>query len=690
MRGGLTGWTRQRLLLWLAVFFLALAIPTAILINQAYRQLKYESFHQYRLLAEDLSKQIDRRLQAIIASESARSFTDYTFLNIAGEPKANFLQRSPLSAYPVQSTLPGIIGYFQIDAQGNFSSPLLPQDANTALDYGVSSRELQQRRALQTRLHQILSENHLVQTPATYAGLASPPERRTQEETARNKLSARDAVSSNAASAAPASVPLESQQAFDQLSKTELQASKKQQALPNALGRVEELKLKSPYAAKAEEEKASAEKPKGAQLADKQALRKERSVLPEQAPAAAIDAGKQAKHDLERDVRVHIFESQIDAFEISLLDSGQFVLYRKVWRDGQRYIQGALIGPAPLFHNLIESAFRETALSQMSNIAIAYRGNIFTAFTGKGAQRYLSTTEQLQGALLAQTRLSAPWSDLELIFSVNQLPAGPGGNVLGWVAFSLIIVLCGGFYLMYRLGVRQFDLTRQQQDFVSAVSHELKTPLTSIRMYGEILREGWADEDKKRSYYDYIFTESERLSRLISNVLQLARMTRHDLQAECKPCRVSELLDNIRSKVSSQIERAGFALHLACDETAQAASIQVDVDFFTQILINLVDNALKFAAKADNKTIDIGCCRQRDHIVFSVRDYGPGIPKEQLRKVFKLFYRASNELTRETVGTGIGLALVQQLAQAMHAQVDVINQQPGVEFQVSYPVLQKD
>ena len=689
LRQGLTGWTRRRLALWLAVFFIALAIPTAILINQAYHQLKYESFHQYRLLAEDLSKQIDRRLQAIIATESARSFTDYSFLNIAGDAKVNFVQRSPLSAFPVQSALPGIIGYFQIDAQGHFSSPLLPQDTATALAYGVSKQELQRREGLQTRLQHILSENHLVQTPRAYAVSPSPPTRRTLQDTTRNKLATSDAISSAPTSPAPAPAiaPAQVQQGFDQLREAERHAVKKQKRLPNTLGRIEELKLNSPYAAKSA---GNAPGTKKAEQTEKRLLRKERSVLPEPALRAGKAASQKSKRDRGQDVRVHIFESQVDAFEISLLDSGQFVLYRKVWRDGQRYIQGALIDPAPLFHNLIESAFRETALSQMSNIAIAYRGNVFTAFSGKGAQRYLSSTEQLRGALLAQTRLSAPWSDLELIFSVNQLPPGPGSNVLAWVAFSLIIVLCGGFYLMYRLGVRQLELTRQQQDFVSAVSHELKTPLTSIRMYGEILREGWADEDKKRSYYDYIYAESERLSRLIGNVLQLARMTRHDLQAECRPCRVSELLDNIRSKVSSQIEHAGFGLNLQCDEDIQASAIHADVDFFTQIIINLVDNALKFAARAENKTIDIGCQRQRDHIVFSVRDYGPGIPKDQLRKVFKLFYRASNELTRETVGTGIGLALVQQLATAMQAQVDVINRQPGVEFQVSYPVLHKE
>ena len=96
----------------------------------------------------------------------------------------------------------------------------------------------------------------------------------------------------------------------------------------------------------------------------------------------------------------------------------------------------------------------------------------------------------MTGTLLHKARLSAPLSDLALIFSIQHLPLGPGSTVIFWVAGVLILVLCGGFILMYQLGVRQIELVRQQQDFISAVSHELRTPLTSIRMYGEILREG--------------------------------------------------------------------------------------------------------------------------------------------------------------------------------------------------------
>lgn len=239
---------------------------------------------------------------------------------------------------------------------------------------------------------------------------------------------------------------------------------------------------------------------------------------------------------------------------------------------------------------------------------------------------------------------------------------------------------------MYRLGIRQIELTQQQQDFVSAVSHELKTPLTAIRMYGEMLRAGWATEDKKTEYYDYIYNESERLSRLINNVLQLARMTHNDLKIDLKTITAGELMDVIRSKVASQIQPAGFTLNLQCGEATAKSSVSVDEDYFTQIIINLVDNAIKFSAKAANKTIDIHCQLERDRVVFAVRDYGPGVGKDQMKKIFKLFYRTESELTRETVGTGIGLALVQQLAQAMRGQVDIVNRQPGAEFRLSLPV----
>jgi signal transduction histidine kinase len=696
----LTGLDRTGLRRWLSVFFLALAIPTGILVYQAYSQLKWEAFHQHRVLAEELAARIDARILQLINTEEARSFADYAFLNVAGDPAANFLQRSPLSAYPHASPIPGLVGYFQVDTHGAFTTPLVPPTGTVASTYGISARELDQRLALQRKIEQILSRNRLVQDSETgrvtggeaiAAALPGTAARRDQPaalvspEAAGDKAAMERPVLEDRAAPAEAEMAEQlapGQAAFDRLNKAAAPREQENKQQASTLGRVEDLQLDYRYqsepAAAVERQVTSSRTP----VATK---RKERSVLPEpaegvrEADALALDSSR-----MQADIRIRTFESEIDPFEFSLLDSGHFVLFRKVWRDGQRYIQGALIEQQPFVQGLIETMFLETTLSTMSDLLLAWRGDVFSAFSGRSAREYLSSAETLRGTVLYQSHLSVPLGDLELILSITRLPAGAGGRVITWLAVILLLVLFGGFYLMYRLGAGQIDLTRQQQDFVSAVSHELKTPLTSIRMYGEMLREGWASDEKKKIYYDYIFDESERLSRLIANVLQLARMTRNKLQVDTKPLAVAELLDGIRSTVSSQTERAGFELNVHCEPAAGQATIRADPDGFAQIFINLVDNAIKFSAGVEQKVIDIGCQRLRDGSVqFSVRDYGPGIPGDQMKKIFRLFYRSENELTRETVGTGIGLALVHQLARAMGGKVDVVNREPGAEFRVT-------
>jgi signal transduction histidine kinase len=657
MLGGLT---RRKLRRWLAVFFLALAVPTAVLIVESYDELKWEAIYRHRLLAEELAGRLDSRFKALIGREGKRSFTDYAFLNVAGD----LLQRSPLAAYPVSSPVPGLIGYFQVDTDGAFRTPLVPADGGAGNRYGIPETEWRNRLNLAGSLQRLLVRNQLVRTESQDEEL--------KESAAKPKM--RRAVREREAATMPPARQPQSQAAFDMLNKRE-KAAKKYQGLTSKLGRVLDLKLDDRYLEKSAE--------KDQIRTDKDvAARREQSVLPEpsRAPAPTDSLRTAASSDLSN-VRVRTFESDIDPFEISLLDSGHFVLFRKVWRDGQRYIQGALIAAQPFLNGVIDAAFRRTVLSRTSDLIAAYDGDIIAAYRGVGAKAYLSSASELSGTLLYQTRLSAPLSELDLIFSVRQLPVAPGGQLITWIGLVLVVVLCGGFYLVYRVGLRQIALVEQQQDFVSAVSHELKTPLTSIRMYGEMLREGWAPEDKKATYYGFIHDESDRLSRLISNILQIARMNRNDLEPDLKRVAVSEIMDELRSKITSQVERAGFTLNLTCEEAVKPTMLSVDPDFFAQIMINLVDNAIKFSQKADNKTIDIACRQDNDGaVIVTVRDYGPGIPKNQMKKIFMLFYRAGTELTRETMGTGIGLALVRQLAAAMGAEIDAINKDPGAAF----------
>lgn len=696
----LKGLDKAKLRGWLLLFFLCLAIPTAVLIQQSYSRLKWETFHQHQVMADELTNRINNQFIRQINTEEQRPFTDYAFLNVAGAPSANFLQRSPLSRFPVQSEIPGLIGYFQVDAAGKLLTPFVPNDIEKAGSYGITEKELVARVELQDRINQILSENRLVKNQAAMTGKKDQdghgnslnrPDRRLAESE-QDVISPDHSAFSGKFEKPAASPANEGQAVFDELKKTLPEKGLQE----NKLGRLKDLGLRQTFQVEAPKPKSGEAKGRTVDKAQKKA-RTEQNLLPE-----AIEKGKRsigyevgesrlsaasAIQPNVKPIRIRTFESAIDPFEFSQLDSGQFVLFRKVWLNDQRYIQGLLIEKEAFLQGTINSAFQETALSPMSDLLVVFQGNVLSAFSGRSPRGYLSSTSELKGELLFQAQLSDPLNELQLVFSVTQLPVGVGGWVIIWLTIVLVTVFLAGFYFMYRLGVGQIDLVNQQRDFVSAVSHELKTPLTSIRMYGEMLQAGWVDESKLKSYYDFILDESERLTRLINNVLQLAKMTRNSIQPELKSVTVAELMDGIRSKVSTQIERAGFELKLSSEQAAAQAIIKVNPDWLIQIIINLVDNAIKFSVKADKKVLELSChLLSSGHIQFKVRDYGPGIAKGQIKKIFKLFYRSENELTRETVGTGIGLALAHQMTMNMKGKIDVITANPGAEFRIIFPV----
>jgi len=710
--GLIKGFDRRRLRNYLVLFFLALAVPTGILVWQGYSQLKWEAFHQYRVVAEEFAVRIDDRLSEMINAADARSFADYAFLVVSGDPSANFVQRSPLSAYPVASDVPGVIGYFQVDADGSFSTPLLPPAGTDAGTLGIGENEYADRLKLARSIQEVLADNRLVQARA-----GAGARRRLGESSAAEGaiLAEEEAVDEKAHGRLPASQAASqpepgemasldyNQGVFDQLNEPKQDAAyfsdkdgrvelddvtagapeSRQRA--NRIGKVSDLNLDANLQKKSEKIERSDDQAARGYVAPGRSKRKEQSALLEQ----AIPAERELLSNVSgaADLRITTFESEVDPFEFSLLDSGHFVLFRNVWRDGERYIQGLLLDQVAFTEEFVGRRFMDTALSDTTNLIVAFQDDVMHTFGKHSRLSYPNIAEELDGALLYRNRFTAPLNSLELIFSIERLPPGPGGRVLGWVTLILAAVFVGGFISLYRLGLSQINLARQQQDFVSAVSHELKTPLTSIRMYGEMLKEGWADAEKQQSYYEFIHDESERLSRLISNVLQLANITRNEPQFDLKPIGVGELMSITESKITSQVERAGFRLEFKLADDVEQATINVDDDCFTQIIINLVDNAIKFSRNAKVKAIEISSKRISDkRISFSVRDFGPGIPRDQMKKIFQLFYRSESELTRETVGTGIGLAIVKQLTMAMNGSVDLVNAEPGAEFRIIFSI----
>ena len=708
------GLTQARLRVVMTVFFFSLAIPTSLLLSRAYSQMKWEVFHQYRTFARELATRIDADLIRLIETENARGFADYSFLVVAGDPSNSYLRPSPLSAVSGDG-IPGLVGHFQLDDRGDLSSPLVPGPGIDAGAYGISDKDLDDRAAVRERVRALLAPPPEVaaaaRADADFADqkLPSPASKvnafarvqgfgRLDASASGEKRQVRQNMGRVADLGLDATLEQKSRAAS--ASKQRKEALAKSSAADEVLAERFVGALSSNEPVQGEHANAV-----GAYLPSSPAVtskRREKVAVYELAvvgsgespsavevPQAPVAAGLNLPAPAQVQgvaARISFFESEIDALRFEILDDDHFTLFRNVWREGRRFVQGAVIDRRAFTRAAVAAAFHATSLASMSDLLVAYSGDVIDVFNAGGVAGRSYDAGAMRGALLYQTRFSSPLSELELIFTVTDLPGAPGGVFLAWVTATLTLVLCGGCLVIYRYGAKQISLYRQQQDFVSAVSHELKTPLTSIRMYSEMLRSGWAEEDKKKTYYAFIHDESERLSRLIANVLQLARLSRNGTQAEPKPVTVRELLDLVGSKISSQVEGAGFVLVTDHDDVALPVTIHADVDAFTQIMINLVDNAIKFSRDADDKTIVTGCRRQSDGTTrFWVRDHGPGIARNQMKKVFDLFYRTENELTRETVGTGIGLALVKQLASAMGASVDVRNCAPGVEFSLIFP-----
>jgi len=370
-----------RLRNFLLAFFLALAIPTTVLVWQAYSQLKWEAFHQYRGVAEELTNRVDARLNDMIRTADARSFADYAFLVVSGDPSAGFLQRSALSVYPVADALPGVLGYFQVDSVGVYSTPLLPSDGTPAASLGISDSEYGNRLQLAEDIRTILADNRLVQSRQEIGA------RRIAQPLAEGGFLDSSSTVSNAVD----DKDDYSQQIFDRLNRPDanylptpvvgtLEKDQAQTKSPppaartNSIGKVSELRLDAALQKKSEEaeSKLALERVRQSALSYEpgRAKRKEQGALPEL--AGIVDGEGIANVRGLADLRISTFESEVDPFEFSLLDSGHFVLFRKVWRDDQRYIQGVLIDRAVFISDVIEAEFVDTSLATMSNLFIAY------------------------------------------------------------------------------------------------------------------------------------------------------------------------------------------------------------------------------------------------------------------------------------------------------------------------------
>lgn len=360
------------------------------------------------------------------------------------------------------------------------------------------------------------------------------------------------------------------------------------------------------------------------------------------------------------------------------------------WNDGQA-ITGAVIRLSDLSHLLQKSFPAELApnierfvirdpngkpvATTLDGSASRYRSD----YLSRGSGEQFSLGSELPGwNLILYTQLDGSLS------SVLTSAAGLGTT-------AVLLTLFGtGLWLVWQTRASQLDAARKVS-FVSNVSHELKTPLTTIRMYSELLQSGRVQDSEKRiKYLDTISGESQRLTRLVNNVLDFSRLDQARAKLNLATQELDPVLQAYLELRQSDLARANFTLET--DLQLGDAQLTFDRDALCQIIGNLIDNSLKYAKQGAWIRIQSKRIQNRATIQFS--DKGPGLPPHLRKKTFQAFARGDDSLTSETSGFGLGLSIAQTLAHEMGATLryqhpENKSQKPTFTLEFPLPALER-
>jgi two-component system phosphate regulon sensor histidine kinase PhoR len=236
-----------------------------------------------------------------------------------------------------------------------------------------------------------------------------------------------------------------------------------------------------------------------------------------------------------------------------------------------------------------------------------------------------------------------------------------------------VAVLVGAIVLVVSLK-RATALSQLQLDFLSKVSHEFRTPLTSIRMFTQTLLEGRPlTAEQHQQCLQVLDHESERLSTMIGRLLDFGRMEAGKMAYHRQPERPAAVVES----ALRAFEPIRLQAHVALTATVppDLPPVFADRAMLSQALLNLLQNAAKYGG--DRGEVELACRAENGHVVLSVADRGPGIPRRERRRIFERFYRIDDRLSRKQEGSGLGLAIVRHVAQAHGGSVTVRNRPDG-------------
>jgi signal transduction histidine kinase len=256
-----------------------------------------------------------------------------------------------------------------------------------------------------------------------------------------------------------------------------------------------------------------------------------------------------------------------------------------------------------------------------------------------------------------------------------------------WTILTLVVVLVFGSVLIARSIGHEMEILKLKSDFVSSVSHEFKTPLTSIKALSERLQgEKLIDAGKMKQYFSLISQSADQLSRLVKNLLDFSRIEEGKLEYNFAPTDIGELVSQSIADFEGGLVNKAARVQVQISE--DIPSLPVDRDALSQALNNLLDNAFKFSPAG--AAVEVRVRKNVGNAIIEVADHGIGIPPDDLEKVFDKFYQGKHAVKQSAKGTGLGLTLVKHTAEAHGGNVSVKSRiGEGSTFTLTLPIREK-
>jgi signal transduction histidine kinase len=606
----------------LVLLALAVLVPAALLVHRALRGAAAEQAARHRAVAERLFDEMERALSDLVAREEARPVEAFRATGAAR-----------IAELPPEHF---VLGYFQIEADGRLTTPLPPRGAE-ALRVATKWFALREGEAADAKTEH---RPKLEQAPGTTVSVeAAEPE----------KLRALGDMMKDEPDRAP------SKNAYDAL-----------QSLNR--GAEERSSRQRKMVEKRAEADAFAEAPQASPAARELSLERQPGGVLAAAGAAPAPVAPSAA-PMDRRDRMAV---AVDPLVGRLADARHLLLYRSVFTDSEALRQGLVLDAQGLADHLRERALGANRIPGATLSFSSDAEGTDPSGAADGAHRY-------------RHRFAEPFDAVIASAALTPLDGGSDEGVVYGLAALLVLTGGVGLFAVHRMVTVAIGFAERRSNFVAAVTHELKTPLTAIRMYGEMLRDDLVpSDDKRREYYRTITAESERLSRLIDNVLEFSRLEKGTRTMRLTVGALGPVVEEVAELLHPHAERDGFTLRTEVEP--DLPPVRFERDALLQVLVNLVDNALKYATRATLREIAIECRRHGDGVVLSVRDHGPGVASRHLARIFEPFHRGEDELVRETQGTGLGLALVKSLVERMGGAVAGRNAPDGgFEVEITLP-----